>query len=43
MDIMEKIIKTPKKKGSSDKSIWLNKEEIPEPFKLEGSKLTELT
>jgi len=24
-------------------TIWLNKEEIPEPFKLEGSKLTELT
>jgi len=42
MDIMEKIIKT-LKKGSPDESIWLNKEEIPEPFKLEGSKLTELT
>jgi len=42
MDIMKKIIKT-LKKGSPNESIWLNKEEIPEPFKLEGSKLTELT
>jgi len=42
MDIIEKMIKTLKKERPY-KSIWLNKEEIPEPFKLEDSKLTELT
>ena len=39
---MKKITKT-LRNSILDKNIWLNKEEIPEPFKLEGSKLTELT
>ena len=43
MDIIEKMIKTLKKEKRPYKSIWLNKEEILEPFKLEDSKLTELT
>ena len=42
MDTMKKITET-LRNSIPDKSIWLNKEEIPEPFKLEGSELTELT
>jgi len=42
MNTMKKITKT-LRNSILDKNIWLNKEEIPEPFKLEGSKLTELT
>jgi len=42
MNTMKKITET-LKNGILDENIWLNKEEIPEPFKLEGSELTELT
>ena len=41
MDTMKKIIET-LRNSTPDESIWLNKEEIPESFKLEGSELTEL-
>jgi len=36
MNTMKKITET-LRNGIPDKNIWLNKEEIPEPFKLEGS------
>jgi len=42
IDIIKKITKTLENGGPAE-SIWLNKEEIPEPFKLEGSELAELT
>jgi len=42
MNTMKKITET-LRNGIPDENIWLNKEEIPEPFKLEGSELTELT
>ena len=36
MNTMKKITET-LRNGIPDENIWLNKEEIPEPFKLEGS------
>ena len=42
MDTMKKIIET-LRNSTPDESIWLNKKEIPESFKLESSELTELT
>jgi len=42
MDTMKKIIET-LRNSIPDESIWLNKKEIPESFKLESSELTELT
>ena len=42
IDMMKKIIVT-LRDNTPGKSTWLNKEKVPEPFKLEGSKLMEMT
>jgi len=42
IDTMKKIIATLRNNTPSE-STWLNKKEVPEPFKLEGSELTEMT
>jgi len=42
IDIIKRITET-LGNGKPAESIWLNKEKIPEPFKLEGSELAELT
>jgi len=41
-DTIKKIIET-LEDSTPDESIWLNREEVPGPFKLEGSELTEMT
>ena len=42
IDIIKRITET-LGNGRPNESVWLNKEEIPEPFKLEDSELAELT
>jgi len=42
INTMKKIIVT-LRDNTPGKSAWLNKEKIPESFKLEGNKLTEIT